>query len=315
MKFLWSALSCAIFLNVAPAMAFFGNDKGNGGDACEERFTAIRDDLKNWILRGGSSGLSLEMPVAAYNSSMLKVIDAARVSCTDQPVLVLALEKTCKNLVDEAGFARIICNRKAFEQTAEEDQYALVHHEYAGLAGFEANVTEESNYPISRQIAAFLEVKVLKKLALKLPELQAPNKIREAFGKFVGLYKIVHYESRINKERDRGPRETYKYAEIFFGDGYRPLPDGNKLVLVLSDSPEGFGAGLNIAYDENAPGMICSTFPGEQFCSSLGQGFVLRTSIKEEGGLVLLEEMASWPNQRENFLYRSHSIKMERVSQ
>jgi hypothetical protein len=43
----------------------------------------------------------------------------------------------------------------------------LVHHEYAGLAGFEVNSGEDSIYPISNQIAGYLEDHVVKKLVVR----------------------------------------------------------------------------------------------------------------------------------------------------
>jgi hypothetical protein len=53
--------------------------------------------------------------------------------------------------------------------TNDSDQYVLVHHEYAGLSGFEVNNGPDSTYLISNQISEFLVDEVVKKLAIKAP--------------------------------------------------------------------------------------------------------------------------------------------------
>ncbi len=67
----------------------------------------------------------------------------------------------------EAGQPRIECNYKRFNEASESDQYVLVHHEYAGLSGFETNKTDDSDYKISNQLTGFLESQVIKKLSVK----------------------------------------------------------------------------------------------------------------------------------------------------
>jgi hypothetical protein len=51
--------------------------------------------------------------------------------------------------------------------TDQSDQYVLIHHEYAGLAGFEVNDGESSQYEISNQISGYLEDQIVKKLVVK----------------------------------------------------------------------------------------------------------------------------------------------------
>jgi hypothetical protein len=85
-------------------------------------------------------------------------------------------EKTCKNFIGRQGLARIECNTKRFLETDESDQYILVHHEFAGLAGLEVNQGEDSDYQISNQIAAFLEDQVTKKLVIKPGEGSDPKR-------------------------------------------------------------------------------------------------------------------------------------------
>ncbi|MFS4461165.1 hypothetical protein [Bdellovibrio sp. HCB2-146] len=147
-----------------------GYDHDNGGDMCENRFTSVRDDLKTWITKGGSADLRLpqDITLEKYNKSMLEKIETAKVSCIDQQILVRGVEKTCRNFaVAVDGSVQIQCNRNQFMSTSESDQYVLVHHEYAGLAGFEVNTSEASNYEISNQITGYLESSIVKKLAVK----------------------------------------------------------------------------------------------------------------------------------------------------
>ena len=161
---------CLGLLHVHFANAI-GNEHGNGGDVCEKRFQSVRDDLGSWLFQGGAAGLKLPsaLTVDSYKQSMLKQISTAKVSCTDDKVFVGHAEKTCKNFLADDGALMIVCHANRFLNTSESDQYVLVHHEYAGLAGFEVNTDEESNYDISNQITGFLENFVIKKLVVKPP--------------------------------------------------------------------------------------------------------------------------------------------------
>ncbi|MNL27592.1 hypothetical protein D3C87_1491910 [compost metagenome] len=83
---------------------------------------------------------------------MIRKLAVAKVSCTDTKLFVGSAEKTCKNFFEADGTASILCNENRFMSTPGSEQYTLVHHEYAGLAGFEMNRGEDSNYQISNQI-------------------------------------------------------------------------------------------------------------------------------------------------------------------
>ncbi|MFL5814202.1 MAG: hypothetical protein ACJ763_11545 [Bdellovibrionia bacterium] len=146
-----------------------GTGMGNGGDICEDRFKVVRDDIASWVLQGGSAGLALpqEISVEHYNAAILTQIANAKISCTDEKVMVGTAEKTCKNFVDSSGKSQILCNASRFKNTGSSDQYVLVHHEYAGLAGFEVNSDEESHYAISNQLTEYLRDQVVQKLGIK----------------------------------------------------------------------------------------------------------------------------------------------------
>jgi hypothetical protein len=155
-------------LSTTPVFAVGGVDT-NGGDMCEDRFKIVRDDLNTWILNGGSQGLKLpsEVTLDRYNLTMLNKISRAKISCTEDVIQIGSAEKTCKNFSDTDGSPHIVCNTRRFLDTSESDQYVLVHHEYAGLAGFEVNEGEGSTYSISNQIAEYLENQTVKKLRVK----------------------------------------------------------------------------------------------------------------------------------------------------
>jgi hypothetical protein len=146
-----------------------GGNVGNGGDVCENRIKVVSDDIASWLVRGGGESLILPQGAspAQYATAMKASIQAALVSCLTSSILIGGSEKTCKNFVDGQGQRRIQCNSARTLALSESDLYILVHHEFAGLSGFEVNGGESSQYPISNQITAYLENQVVKKLAIK----------------------------------------------------------------------------------------------------------------------------------------------------
>lgn len=165
----YALLITGILIFANNCFARVGSEAGNGGDMCEDRIESIRSDIKKWIQAGGSAGLSLPSGVSLknYNEAMLNAIGKATISCTDDKIELGNSEKTCRNFVNSAGVPQIQCNLPRFTDNSESDQYVLVHHEYAGLAGFEVNSGEESHYEISNQIADYLEDQTVKKLSVK----------------------------------------------------------------------------------------------------------------------------------------------------
>ena len=161
-------LTFAIFILALNAQATLsGNDKGNGGDLCEARFYQIRNDLVNWIDFGGSNGLQLPstISISQYNNSMKTQLLKSTVECVSEKLKLNGVEKTCINrILDEKS--HIVCNLERFKEITQSDQYVLVHHEYAGLAGLETNEGVISNYDISNQVSGFLKTSTVKKLSI-----------------------------------------------------------------------------------------------------------------------------------------------------
>ena len=275
----------ALMLVAIPALA---NEKGNGGDVCESRFQSIREDIHSWIIKGGSRSLNLPeaFPIGQYNFSMLKQIEKAQVSCVDEILHVGNAEKTCINLLNAEGKPRIICNRKAFLETPKNDQYMLVHHEYAGLAGLETNAGENSNYLVSKQLYPLTSaiVGAASVSGDGILQGESPEKLREHFGDFTGAYQIVKCSSKLmldKKELVVNPNDTcnYKNVRIIFGHPPElPLRDPAsreelKDVLYLFQAKNGdfyhHWALVELAFADKDLDQTeyCRTMNGVQFCS------------------------------------------------
>lgn len=214
--------------------------KGNGGDMCELRIQSIRDDIAAWIIGSGSKGLKLPDGVSLekYDNEMLRLIKTATISCVDEELKVGASQKTCMNFLDEAGKPRIHCQIKRFGDTTDSDQYVLIHHEYAGLAGFETNATESSRYPISSQIAGYLENQTTKRLVIR-PAPPAPPSLRpcpDLSGEYRGTCleqtlngrRQVNYEMKISQNACESVTLGAHYFNETFPVGV-PVDRGNDL--------------------------------------------------------------------------------------
>ncbi len=168
---------------VAPLFVFAGGTGPGGGDHCEDRIQIIRDDIKNWIDRGGpAKGLKLPtgLDVGGYSSLMNKAIAESKIKCVKpgdvgHPVMVGQTPKVCRfdEVKGDTKPYLITCDYKTFMDKItmiEDDQYSLVHHEYAGVAGIENPEDDISTYSLSNQITSYLETQVVKKLVVKEPE-------------------------------------------------------------------------------------------------------------------------------------------------
>lgn len=148
---------------------FAGNEKGNGGDICENKIQNIKNDIESWLLNGEFKGIKLPAGLSeeVYKNGMLEAVKKSLLSCTNDKVKIGNAEKTCKNF-DDKRETRIVCNFDRIMKTNDEELYRLIHHEFAGVAGFELNKGEEtSNYEISNGINPFLKKEIVLKLGVK----------------------------------------------------------------------------------------------------------------------------------------------------
>jgi hypothetical protein len=179
MKLLLVLLSL-LFLSSNVFASKRGQDKGNGGDICENKMRNITNEMESWLLNDEFVGIKLpsKLTEKAYKKGMLNAVRKSQLSCTSEKVFIGAAEKTCMNFRDIRGNARIVCNFDRFLKTDEQEKYRLMHHEFAGVAGFESNNGNEASvYRISNQISEFLQKEEVFKLGIK-PETQtgsSPN--------------------------------------------------------------------------------------------------------------------------------------------
>lgn len=160
-------------LSTANGLLSKGGVATGGGDLCEDRIQSIRDDLKKWIVEGGSQSLKLPAGFTAqkYKDEMLEKIQTTSVRCVGNgdagyPVTVEGSAKVCR-FDRNSSLNLITCDYKKFQAMSESDQYVLVHHEYAGLADVERPNGSDSDYRVSNQISGSLVDQVVKKLAVK----------------------------------------------------------------------------------------------------------------------------------------------------
>ena len=78
---------------------FAGQEADNGGDNCERRIQLVRNDINHWIKNNGHQHLYYPSNLnhQIYKEKMLDSISNAVVSCTNKPLYVSGVEKTCKN--------------------------------------------------------------------------------------------------------------------------------------------------------------------------------------------------------------------------
>ncbi len=171
---------------------------GGGGDASERRVDEIRADIMKWIGEGGARGLSLppEIKYETYLFEMEKVlaphavivsfVSTAQESRTRNPelqVIVNGQPKTCRGFQSKKDRSlHVLCNIERFAGTSEAEQYRLIHHEYAGLAGLERNIGASSDYVISNQLTDYLVPETVLRLSVNKREMPQPKqRVKQSF--------------------------------------------------------------------------------------------------------------------------------------
>jgi hypothetical protein len=162
-------ITTLIFFIFTASLALAGNE-GGGGDICENKMRNISNDIEKWLLEDEYKGIKLPTDLSEdiYKEGMLNAIKISLLSCTTDKIYIGKAEKTCKNFDDENGQKRIMCNFDRLMKTSDSEQYLLMHHEFAGVAGFELSYgNETSNYQISNQISDYLQAQVVTRLGVK----------------------------------------------------------------------------------------------------------------------------------------------------
>jgi len=157
-----------------------GGDSGGGGDTKEIPVDDIREEILKWINDGGGKDLIFSHGITYddYSLKMKEVLEqhfvvismVEKESDTDDELRVSidGVLKTCRGFLSKKDFRpHIICNLNRFKSSSFSDQYTLIHHEYAGLAGLEDNEGASSDYSISKQLSDYFFPKVVLGLSIK----------------------------------------------------------------------------------------------------------------------------------------------------
>jgi hypothetical protein len=181
-----AALATLTLLSKSSAIERMGGANGGGGDATEIGVDAIRANILKWIETGRSVRLK-QYPAGVNNAIYVQrmsivlaphavvvsfVTTAQEATTTDpeQKVKVNGNAKSCRGFISVRDKRpHILCNVERYPKTGDE-QYKLVHHEFAGLAGVEKNVGPSSDYTISKQITDNLISKTYRALPINQEE-------------------------------------------------------------------------------------------------------------------------------------------------
>ncbi len=205
MKYLFLLFLFSISMNTFAS----GDRVGNGGDICEYKMRNITKDFEEWLIKDEYKGLQLPSGLIeeVYKEGMLNAIDKSFLSCSSEKLYIGNAEKTCKNFSDEVGILRIQCNFERFMKTKDKEQYLLIHHELAGVAGFEKNNGEASTYTITNQISTFLEKELVYKLGIKKVTTEKSFNLRDTI-------LVQEYVSRLIPWKPK----SQLYAHLYQGD-------------------------------------------------------------------------------------------------
>ena len=248
-------LSAFVFvIGASPFLALAGSD-AHGGDPCEDRIKTIRDDIMDWIHKGSPAALKLPTGITPqiYSKLMLAQLAQATFSCVSETIGVGEFEKTCRNQASTTDYPTITCNVYRFTKlTSDAEQYRLIHHEFAGLAGLEVGNGGDSDYSISDQVTGYLQSQIVTRLGIKSYPIILPSAHLEwatTQGNTLSLdYSLIDsnpvmtFIKTLNFKLS-GPRlssTTPIYLELISPSGSPHLPDGFAVNLVWkSDHFEG----------------------------------------------------------------------------
>lgn len=148
----------------------YGDRTQNGGDPCEKRLRPLQDEIKSWLLRYDEEFLKLpgDLEHGVYRSAMFEALNNTELSCSLDNQKILKSEKTCINTNYEDGTSVLECDIRKVKASSDEELLELMHHEAAGVAGFETNKGKsKSDYFITNQLSGYYEKVTVTKLAIR----------------------------------------------------------------------------------------------------------------------------------------------------
>ncbi len=254
-----------------------GDKTGGGGDASEIRVNEIRSDLLKWVNDGGAQGLNFPRSLVQtqYEVQMKQFLAEKHVvisfTANQNEVMVSGKEKTCKGFISlNDRLPNILCHIERFRTSSSAEQYRLVHHEYAGLAGIETNEGGASDYVISDQLTDFLVPAVVLKLAVKRNHhrnASDPSDIAD-----IQLY---------IKGQKRCFDDFRLEAATQFANSLGLTVQRNKTLFSLSN-----GKSLGVFYGVTDPGVPGVIYAGNAGPASLdfryGEGTVVKSYVKNQ---------------------------------
>lgn len=133
---------------------------------------------------------------------------------SEQKVLVEGNAKSCRGFISQRdNRPHILCNVERYP-TSGEDQYKLIHHEYAGLAGVEKNVGASSDYTFSNQVSKNLISKVIKCLPITDEDDQNAKEQVETKKSEYGEFYIDDAQAKVIKEKIKTKLLTPKFRNL-----------------------------------------------------------------------------------------------------
>lgn len=224
---LLSILFTAAILLPLAAQAKEGGAGPGGGDRCDQRFQDVVKDISAWIDGGGHENLDYgaRSNPTEYKARMKAAMSNMQVECVmpndpQKPVKVNGIPKECINWI-ENGQPHYRCELGKFYRPDSKEpdndplHYRIVHHELASRAGLEPHDGAKSSYHFSDQLDAFLENRMMKRLAIK-PKKKEPDTVPLKL-------------DRVEKAPERRFRDSECSKVVNKVTAYERKPDGKDL--------------------------------------------------------------------------------------
>lgn len=233
-----------------------GGANGGGGDGQEMIVDAIRSDMRNWVQGGGPQGFKswpAGVTLTTYKKLMPPLLEPkaviigfvtsaqeAKETNAELKVIVKDQPKACRGFFSKVDRkAHILCNVERFPTVAAE-QYRLIHHEFAGLAGVEQNEGAASDYTLSNQITSLLQAETIYRLPVQKGyavcnglEICIEEKVRASIKKMLARQNGIFTKMKATDAASYH-YECYGESKDSFGDHMRD-PD-IKLMTVNSEN-------------------------------------------------------------------------------
>lgn len=242
-----------------------GGGSTGGGDWCEPKVQHIQAQIKEWIMNGGPVIRKLPVPngnVLDYQTRMLEQLNKPLlVECTreheGEEVKVEDITKVCK-FEEQVTQIKIKCDAR-FMSAEDNDQYFMIHHEYAAAAKLEAPEGPRSSYVISNHVSKNVEMVLVSRLRMDLSEAKTGYSVYHHRFSIEGkaaqkVYEAIENDRRAKTDDDGGPWTIREYGNgvecksgpkscvTFTGDGDRkPLRNSEATYQALKE------AGVNMS--------------------------------------------------------------------